>query len=453
MRKTFFQEMRATLVLAVPLIIGQASNVGMSFVDTLMAGRLSPQDLAAVAIGATLWNALTLMLIGTLLAVPAFISQFDGAGQRDRMAPFVRQALWLALSIALAVLLLGRHTQGVMQLIGIPDEVIPLADAYLRGITWGAPAMGGYLVLRFFCDGLGRTRPTMFIGLMGMILNIPADYVLMYGKLGFPAMGAQGCGIATAVVLWCQFLVVSLFVVRAQPYRFLNLLRDWEWPRPERLWSIIKVGGPIGAAIFVEASLFVSATLLMGSLGTTAIAGHQIALNFASLMFMVPLGTALAITVRVGNAVGRGEMAEARFRGFAGIGLIIATGVLAAIIILLLRDEIVALYTADPAVSALAVSLLLFAAWFQVPDGVQIASTGALRGLKDTAVPLIIIVLCYWVIGIPTSYTLGIAMGRGGGGIWTGMIVALTIASVFLTLRFHLRTRAYRPVAATRGVD
>jgi len=439
MRERFAAEAAATIKLATPLIIGQISSVAMGFTDTLFAGRLSALDLAAVAIGSVVWSSLNLFIIGTMLAVPAFIAEYDGAGQRDKMASFTRQATWLGLGLAILVFFLVRNIEPLLHWLQVEAEVIPPAVDYLRAVSWGAPFWAAFLVLRFLSEGLGRTRPTMYFGLFAMLLNVPADYVLMYGKLGFAPLGAEGCGVATALVLAVQALLMILYVGRHNSYRFLALFTHWEWPRFDKLWELMRVGIPIGATIFVESSLFLAASLLMGRLGTIELAGHQIALNFAALVFMIPLGLGMAITVRVGNAVGRGDLPEARFRGWSGIGLALITQILSALVIFLFPKQIAALYTSDPKVATVAVSLLFFAAVFQLSDGLQAAAAGALRGLKDTQWPMLMVVFAYWAVGLPLSYGLGIIGGRGGAGIWVGLLAGLTVAAIALIARFALR--------------
>ncbi|MFK7955393.1 MAG: MATE family efflux transporter [Lysobacterales bacterium] len=433
--------MRQTFVLALPLIIGQISNVGMSFIDTLMAGRLSADALAAVAIGGTLWNSLTLFLIGTLLAVPAIISQLDGAGRRGRMGKVVRQALWLATFIGVAITVVLHPMAPLLGLVGLTPSVLSQAVEYVHAISWGAPGMGIYLVLRYFSDGLGLTRLTMYLGVAGMLLNIPADYLFMFGGLGIPAMGAKGTGYATALVLTCQALAVVLVVWRGKNYAQIGVFSRFESPSWGRIRQICRVGLPVGAAIFVESSMFVVSTLLMGSLGTMALAGHQIALNFSALLFMVPLALGMAITVRVGNAMGRGDAIQARQRGIAGLLLVLGTQVLSATIIWLFPHQITALYTQDVQVSAIAITLLFYSAIFQLSDGIQVAAAGALRGLKDTAVPMMMMIAAYWVVGIPLCYYLGITSGQGGAGVWIGLIAGLSVAAVALTIRFFQLTK------------
>ncbi|MEM7704154.1 MAG: MATE family efflux transporter [Pseudomonadota bacterium] len=429
------------MVLALPLIIGQLSNVGMSFIDALMAGRLSAEALAAVAIGGTLWNSFTIFLIGTLLAVPALISQLDGAGRRGRMGRLIRQALWLAVCLGVSITVLLHPVAPLLSLVGLEPAVLDQAVEYVRAISWGAPFLGVYLVLRYFSDGLGLTRPTMYIGLAGMLLNIPADYVLMFGAFGIEGMGARGTGYATALVLAFQCTTMAVVVLRGRAYAEVGVFSRFERPAWRRISQILRLGLPVGAAIFVESSMFVAATLLMGSLGTMTLAGHQVALNFSGLMFMIPLGLGLAITVRVGNAAGRGDLPEARFRGIAGLSVVLCTQVFSATVIWLFPEQIAGLYTQDVAVANIAVTLLFFSAIFQLSDGIQVAAAAALRGLKDTTIPMIIMIGSYWMVGIPLSYYLGIIAGRSGSGIWIGLITGLTVAAVALTLRFFGLTK------------
>jgi len=426
----------ATSKLAIPLIIGQATNVAMVFVDTLMAGRLSALDLAAVAIGGTIWSSLTLFLIGVLLSVPSFVSQYDGAEQRDRISSFIRQTIWLAVSIALLIIVAVYQAHWIMSAVGIDTEVIPLASKYLRAVAWGAVPLAVFLVMRLLSDGLSLTRPTMILGLLGLLLNIPADYVFMYGKLGLPAMGAEGCGYATALVLVFQAICATLYIARAKAYRFLKLFSAWEKPNLLKIKEILHVGIPIGLSVFVESSMFLYATLLMGSLGVTEVGAHQIALNFSALAFMVPLGLAMAITVRVGNSAGRQDWQQVKFRAKVGFGLTLFSQTCSGLIIFIFANQIARLYTPDPQVIAIAVELLFFAALFQFPDGLQVAAAGALRGIKDTRIPMLMMIAAYWIVGIPTSYGLGIQLGHAGSGIWIGLIVGLSFAAVTLLIRF-----------------
>ncbi len=440
----FWTEAGLTFRLALPVIIGQLSAVAMVFVDTVMAGRLSALDLAAVAIGGAVWSTLILFMLGLLLTVPSWVSNYDGAGQRERIAGFIHQVFFQALLVAVLIMVALHQVPTLLYMIGIEAEIIPLAADYLAAISPGALALAGYLTLRFLSDGLGFTKPTMYIGVLGLLLNIPADYVFMYGKLGLPAMGAKGCGYATALVIWCQLGAAIVVVHRHRVFDFLKLFSQWQRPDWLQQRLIAASGLPIAFSLFVESSLFMAATMLMGKLDTVSVAGHQIALNVSAMLFMIPLGMSMAITVRVGNAAGRGDLQAVRFRGKVGMQMVLGIQVISALVLLIFPEQIASLYTDDQVVISIGVSLLLFAAIFQLPDGFQVAAAGSLRGIKDTFWPLIMMIVAYWAIGMPTSYVLGIVHKGRGEGIWIGLIIGLLIASVVLGLRFFALTRPQR---------
>ena len=427
--------------LAGPIIVGQLSSVGMGVVDTVMAGRLSAADLGGVAVGSALWSSLAILMIGTLLAIPAYVSQYDGAGRTPMIRRFLWQALWMATGICLLLFVGLRQLGAIVDVVGVADEVRPLAVGYLQAVSWGAPGFAMFLLFRLTSEGLGVARPTMYFGLLGLLLNIPADYVFMYGRLGLPAMGAEGCGYATALVQWCQGLAVAAYVLFHRRYRKYKLFHEPTGVRPRRVLQILRTGLPIGITLFLEASLFVGAALMMARLGTTAVAGHQIAINFASLAFMVVLGLASALTVRVGNAVGRREWSEARFRALTGIGLTVAIQFVSLTVMFVGREAIASLYTNDAVVAALAAQLLIYCGIFQLPDGLQVAFAGTLRGYKDTTLPMFLTFVAYWLVGLPLSYWLGLQAGWEGPGVWWGLIGGLIVAAVLLGWRVHHRFR------------
>jgi MATE family multidrug resistance protein len=341
------------------------------------------------------------------------------------------------------------YSAALLRAVGVDPQIIPVAEGYLRALAWGAPAICLVFLLRFFSEGSGHTRPTMFYGLLGALLNIPLNYVLMFGKLGFPAMGTVGCGYATSIVIWLQLLMLFLYVRRHRHFRRFELFRKLEKPDFRSISELLKLGMPIGITIFVEGSLFVAAALLIARLGPVPSAAHLISINFAALVFMVPLGLASAITVRVGNALGRGEPVAARHAGAVGLGISVAFAALSASFMFFFPELIVAMYTDDPVVTPLAVSLLFFAAIFQLSDGVQICAAGCLRGYKDTRVPMIINMLAYWLVGLSLGYYLTFGAGLGPSGMWIGMTAGLAVAAVLLTSRFV--TTSGRRIALATG--
>ncbi|MBS0569113.1 MAG: MATE family efflux transporter [Proteobacteria bacterium] len=436
------RELRETLTLAAPLVLGQLSAVGMNVVDTLLAGHYDAQTLAGVAIGTNVWMLALVAAIGVMMAMPPSVAHRHGAGERESIGALLRQALWLAAGIGIVLFFAVRHAGGLLRWMGIAPDIAAQAQLFLHAISWGAPALTGYFALRGFSEGLALTRPTMYFGAFGLVLLAPIGYVFMYGAFGLPPHGAQGSGMATATVLWIQFAAFATYIARRRHYAAYAPFERWQWPQPAALYELLRLGVPMGISLFMEASLFVTAALLIGSLGQDIVAGHQIAINVASVTFMVPLGLAMATTVRVGRAAGGGDADGVRWAGFAGIGASLASQVASCVLMAVFPQVIARLYTDDATVAAVAAQLLLFAAAFQFSDGIQVTANGALRGLKDTTGPMAITTLAYWGIGMPAGYLLCFHFGHGAPGMWTGLIAGLSVAAVLLFVRFARESRA-----------
>ena len=378
-------------------------------------------------------------MLGILLATTPKVAQRFGANSHQEIGPIVRQALWLALITGLCAAFILLAAEPLLHLMNVAPDLIEPCMGYLHGIASGMPAAGLYCVLRNFSDGLGRTRPSMVLGLCALALNIPINYVFIYGHLGVPAMGGVGCGWATAIVMWFMALGMVAWTWRGAVYQSSRVYSHFEWPQ----WAIIKrllsVGLPIGIAVFAESSIFAVIALLIGSLGATVVAGHQIALNFSSLVFMIPYSLGMAITVRVGQALGRQQPREARFVAGVGMGTALVWACISASLILLLRQQIATVYTADLMVIEVATMLLMFAALYQFSDVIQVTAAGALRGYQDTRVTMILTLFAYWGIGLPVGYALGLTdwlgPANGPSGLWQGLIVGLTCAAMMLSVR------------------
>jgi MATE family multidrug resistance protein len=432
-------EVCSLLKLATPIIIAQLANTAMGFVDTVMAGRVSPQDLAAVALGNSIWVPVFLLMTGILLATTPKVAQRFGAGSHSEIGPLVRQALWLALGVGVAAAILLWNAEIILTLMNVDPALIEPSMGYLRAVACGFPAVALYHVLRCFSDGLGHTRPSMILGLCGLALNVPLNYIFIYGKLGLPAMGGVGCGWATALVMGFMFLSMLWWVKWAPFYQPSKIFNHFEWPQWPVLKRLLSVGLPIGISVFAESSIFAVIALLIGGLGATVVAGHQIALNFSSMVFMIPYSLGMAATVRVGQALGRGEPREARFAAGVSMATALAYACLSASLMLLLREQIAQIYTPDPAVIAVATTLLVYSALFQFSDAIQVTAAGALRGYQDTRVTMILTLFAYWGIGLPVGYALGLSdwLGEPSGpsGLWQGLVVGLTCAGGMLAVR------------------
>ncbi len=432
-------ELRGLLHLALPIIIAQLATTSMGFVDAVMAGRVSPRDLAAVALGNSIWIPVFLLMTGTLLATTAKVAQRFGAGQPEQIAPLVRQALWLALMVGLIASALLLSAEPLLEWMKVEPSLISPSLGYLQGIAFGFPGVAFYYVLRCYSDGLGRTRPSMAIGLAGLLLNIPLNYVLIYGHFGLPAMGGVGCGWASGIVMWFMALAMAAWTRWAPAYAGSRVLVRWEQPQWATIGRLVSVGLPIGIAVFAESSIFAVIALLIGSLGATIVAGHQIALNISSLLFMIPYSLGMAVTVRVGQAIGAGQSRQARFVALVGLGAALCCACFSASLILLLRESIAAIYTPDRAVIQIAAMLIVYAALYQFSDAIQVIAAGALRGYQDTRATMILTLFAYWGIGLPVGYVLGLTdlLGPASGpsGLWQGLIAGLTCAALMLSLR------------------
>ncbi len=436
------REVRATIRLALPLILAQLAAVGTNMVDAMLAGHHSAHVLGAVAVGASIWSLAILSGMGVMMAVPPSVSQLDGAGRRHDVGVLFRQALWLALGMGVLLWFVVRHAKPLIGLIGVAPGLRDEVGEFLHAISWGAPALTCYFALRGLSEGLSLTRPSMYFSFGGLAVLAPLGYVLMFGKLGFSPQGARGCGIATALVLWLEMAAFAVYIARHRNYRGLGLGERFDPPRPRKIGELLWVGLPMAVTLLAEGGLFVAVALAIGTLGENVVASHQVALNIASFFFMIPLGLAMAITVRVGHAVGRGDAIGVRYAGFCGIGLALATQMFSAGLMLSMPHVIASLYTRDVGVIATATELIMLAGFFQFSDGIQVASNGALRGLKDTRVPMVFTLFAYWMVGMPVGWWLAFRQGLGARGMWMGLIAGLSMAAVLLFTRFWRSQRA-----------
>ena len=450
----FADEVRHSARLAAPLAAGHLSHGLVGFVDTVLAGRHGTTTLAAVAVGTALFWLPMMVPMGTLMALPPSVSQLDGARRRGEIGPLWRQSLWLAMGLGAALFALMTVLPLMLEPMGIAPDIVPGATEFLHAIRWGIPAFTLYLCMRYLSDGLHWSLPTMLIGFGGLLLLAPAGYVLTNGLFGLPAMGAAGLGWASAAMFWAQLLAFASYLRVSPRFADLGLFARFESPDWATIRGLLGRGLPIGVTITMEGSLFIVTTLLIGRLGEVSVAAHQVAINVATLCFMIPFGVAEATTVRVGHALGRGDRAGIRRAYFAGLALVLGTQALSAVVMLFGNHAIVALYTGDVVVGTLAASLLLYAALFQFPDGIQVLSSGALRGLNDTRAPMWLAALAYWGIGMPVGAGLGLGLGWGPRGMWLGLTAGLAVAAFLLCRRFlrsSLRVPIVQPMPGGAG--
>lgn len=433
-------EGRSLLLLAFPVIIAQISQTAMGVVDTIMAGGYSATDMAAVAVGTSIWLPAILLGHGLLLALIPIVAQLDGARKRNEIAPQIQQAFWLAAAVSVLIIVVFYNSRLIIDRLDNVDPILAKkAVGYLHAMMWGVPGYLFFQVLQGQCEGVSKTKPGMVIGFMGLLANIPINYIFIYGKFGIPAMGGVGCGIATAIIDWVMFSLLYLYVRQAPSLRDIKLQHCFARPDKVVLLRLFLLGLPIALSMFFEVTLFAVVALLVSPLGVVAVAGHQIALNFSTLMFVLPMSLGVAATIRIGYRIGEGSVEEAQTASYAALGLGITLAICTAIFTIVLRRPIALLYSDNPEVITMATQLMLLAAIFQISDAIQSVGNGVLRGYKDTRSIFFITFTAYWIVGLPSGYLLAltdiIVPAMGPQGFWIGFILGLTAAALMMLYR------------------
>ncbi len=447
-RSRFAAETGKLLAIAGPLIVNNLSIAGMQFADAVMAGRLGAATLAAVAVGGSVWFMGFTLALGVMMAISPIAARHLGAGNPSLIGRYTRQGLYLGVAMGVPMILIAQFLVApLLAFFGIDEAFRDTTVDYVKAIAFGAPAIYMFLALRFTTEGIGRTSPIMFTSIFALVCNVFLNWVFMYGNLGAPALGAVGAAIASAITMWLIMLILWVHMATHKSYEPYALFSRVAPVRPETLREIVVLGVPIAITITAEAGLFNAVSILMGTLGPEITAAHQIAINFATTTFMIPLALASAITVRVGYNLGRGNPSAARFSGTTGILLCSGFMACSAAFMLLFRDLVVSIYTSDQVVQGIAISLLLMAAIFQVADGVQVGAAGALRGYKDTRVPMVLTAISYWALAFPLAYLAAVTYRLPPNYIWGGFVIGLTAAALLLTRRF-LRISKLGPDAA-----
>lgn len=440
-------ELKQLFHLMLPILVTQFSQAGLGLIDTIMAGRLSPTDLAAIAVGVGLWIPVMLLFSGIMIATTPLVAEAKGARTPEKIATIARQSLWVALILGVIAGLVLQVLPLTLPLLGVPESLQPKAGLFLHAIGFGMPAVTMYAALRGYSEAIGYPRPVTAISLMALLLLVPLNFIFMYGVGPIPALGSAGCGFATAILQWLMLMSLALYIFKNRVYQSSQPFSHWEKLNGYWLKRILKLGFPIGLAIFFEVSIFSTAAIVLSPLGETIVAAHQIAISVTSQLFMIPMSLAIALTIRVGTYYG--EQNWDAMRRVQGLGLMTAT-ILALLIMLMLwvfRSEIVALYTSDPMVTQIALYLVLFAVAYQLMDAWQISAAGCLRGMQDTKGPMWITMIAYWVIAFPVGVYLSRFVDMGAAGVWVGLIVGLSVACVLLLARLygnnkHLSQRA-----------
>lgn len=434
--ETFKQKSSLFVKLVIPVLITQLGLYAMNFLDTVMSGHAGPKELAGVAIGSSIWVPVFTGLSGILMALTPIVSQYIGAGKKEKVPFTVIQALYLAFALSIAVVILGAFLlQPILKVMELDPKVYDVAYGYIVALSFGMIPLFVYNVLRCFIDALGRTRVSMFITLTALPVNALFNYLLIFGKFGFPKLGGIGAGYASAITYWFITILALFIIHKKAPFseysvfsRFFRLsFSAWK--------EQMKIGLPIGFSIFFETSIFAAVTLLMSSFNTVTIAAHQAALNFASFLYMLPLSISFALTIAVGFEVGAKRYRDAKHYSYLGIGTAVFLALFCAAALLIFRDQVARMYSSDLAVIQLTKHFLLYAVFFQLSDAIAAPNQGALRGYKDVNITLILSLVSYWVIGLPVGYILAHQTNLGAFGYWVGLISGLAVGAITLFLR------------------
>lgn len=433
-----------------PILVTQVSFYLISFFDTVMSGRAGAVDLAGVGVGSSLWMPVYTGLSGILLAVAPIVAQALGARNIQQIQRTLYQGVYLAIGLSVATLVLGfLLVPTAVDGMGLSEEGKRIAKGYLLALGFGVLPMFLFNVLRTLMDSLGKTRISMLLILLGLPINVGLNYIFIFGKLGVPAYGGVGAGIASTITYWLLFFMAFAFVRNGKPfleYRFLRSVERVMWPRQKEL---LKLGTPIGLAIFAEVSIFAAVTLLLSEYGDNIVAAHQAAINFASFVYMLPLSASSALTIVVGYELGARRLKDAVRYAKIGIVLCLGVSLFSGALLFWQNERVAAIYTNDAAVVELAAHFMIFAVFFQLSDAVAAPIQGILRGFKDVNVTLILSLIAYWVIGLPLGYALAEQFGFGPDGYWIGLIAGLAAGAVLLVMRLIHIVKRYEPEPLT----
>lgn len=435
-----------------PIFVAQLAQTGMNFADTAMTGQYNSEDMAAVALAGSVWGPVAVFGIGCLLALPPLSSQMVGAGKRQETAHLLRQGIWLSLAISIVLMTFFYYISWHMASLGLSDNMAELAGSYLRALLWGLPGFMFFVNQRSFYEGFSRTRPAMIVGTLGLALNVPLNYILIYGKLGLPELGATGCGIASSICYWAMGLCMLRILSKDRQYKDLDPLftpfkkrfidgkaeRIFDFPL---IWRTLRIGFPSALALFFEVSLFALSAILLAPLGTITVAGNQIAMNFGAILFMVPLAIGMTATIRTGYCIGAHKLVEARLAAMTAMTLGSLFAIAICILTIVFREPIAHLYSHDQEVVDLAMHLMYLLGAYQIVDALQMAGIGVLRGYNDTRVISLICFAAYWIIGLPLGYGLArtdfLGPPMGADGFWIAFLVALCFGASCYWLRIR----------------
>ena len=445
-KQIWFNELAATYKLAWPIVLTQLLHTSLGATDVVMMGWLGPEFLAAGATATSYYFTFNVFGMGVVCAVAPLVAQAIGARNETEVRRSLRQGLCVALVLSVIIILFLFQYKYIFGYLGQSEKSIILSTGYLDYASWSVLPVLVLIAFRSFLSGHNDTKVILFITMLGFFLNFAGNYALMFGNWGMPRLELEGAGIATASVQFITTGLVIIYILANKKYRHYEIfVRFWR-PDWAKFKEILRVGVPIGLTIMAEVGLFSAAIFLFGMLSIEETAAHAVALQIASITFMIPYGLSMATTVRVGLAYGAGDFAGVKYAGWVSILLALMIMSVTCSLFIFAPEIFVHLFLAENNINntssiAFAISYLAIAGVFQLSDGVQVVTASALRGLSDTKTPMVIAIIGYWVFGLPISYLLGFTFEMRGVGIWIGLAAGLTIAAIFLGARFIMRER------------
>ena len=430
----FLAQSRLILTHALPMLVAQVSSMGMMIIDTVLLGHHSTEDLAAVAIGSGIYIAVLFALAGVVQSVAPVVAHHKGGARDTEVGQALIQSFWLALVLAVPCAWLIARPQPFFVLTTMDAGVEAKVLLYLGILAWGVPAALAYRAFYAFCNALGEPRALMHIALAGTCMHGVLAWMLVGGHAGLPELGVAGCAVSNVAVNWFVFGCGWAYLHRSRALARYHLLRRWAWPRLEVQRELLRLGLPMGMSYFVEVSSFTLIALLAAQLGAVAVAGHRIVANLAALCYMLPLAVALATLAQVGLAAGAGDARRARSAALAGCALATGLSALLGGLLWLGKEPLVAAYSNDVAVCAVAVSLIVYLALYQAFDAVQTVAAFALRGYRVTFVPMLVHIVCFWGVGLFGGWWLAFRAPepQGLAGFWIAALSGLVLAAVLL---------------------
>lgn len=429
----FIREVKELAALALPMMLAQIAAVGVGFVDTVMAGAAGKDDLAAVALGSSAFATLYITFMGVMTALNPMISHLWGAGKTAQVGETGRQGLWFGLVLGVCgMVLLLAAVRPMLWYLTLSEQVETMLAQYLFFVALAMPAAMLHRALHAYASSLNRPRPIMWVSWAALLLNIPLNYVFVYGKFGMPQLGGAGCGLATMLVFWFNALALWLYIKKQHYFQSFGLNGGFSKPDLPALKQLWKLGWPIGLSFFLEASLFSFIVFLVAKFGEDYVAAQQVVISLTSVVYMIPQAVGSAATVRVGYALGKRQKKQARY--ISGVSVLLGLGlaIVTALLLVLFRGFFAGMYTQDASVLAIASAVLVFAAVFQLVDFTQCIASYALRGYKVTKAPMVIHGVAFWGLGLLPGYLLANAGGMGIYGFWTALVFSLSVAALVL---------------------